>query len=476
MSTELTGGAGFAYEDGVAALYLATILTEGAPPGLPDARCERLSFQRGENNHPLDDLVVEARRQDGETVRLDLQITTNIALSAGNVKFADIVRRAWHTIESKGFTLARDRVGAAVGTVSATAARDMEFVCEAARDSVDAGDFGTRLKTWSERRQQLVETVRSHIGGAANLSNAWLLLRHFVLLQFSVAGDGARDAQNAIELLRHRTPDADALWHRLMTIAQSAKTTGGSLDSTRIEERLRGAIKLHVSRSAKDDIARLEQYGRSARESIRREIDGYHLRRPAVLDDILAAMEGTRLVNVHGRPGSGKSVQLRDLADLLDGQGRPVLFLKADRLAEAGWVGLRNLLGLTSSSAVDVFGSLSLSGDTVVLIDGVDRVQPVHRALVIDAVEALVGGAAGESWSMVTTVRTGSLQDLANWFPLHRFQTRKDVEVKPLDDLEAETLANAQPRLRDFLFGAPASYSSRQRNPRLVENFIHPIV
>jgi hypothetical protein len=456
MSTELTAGAGFAYEDGVAAIYLAAILAEGAPLGLPDALCERVSFQRGANGHQLDDLVVEARRRDGETVRLDLQITRSIALTAGNAKFADIVLRAWQTIGSDEFSTGIDRVGAAVGTVGTTAARDMEFVCEAARASVDAVDFAKRLATWSAPRKQQVETIRRLIGANANLPEAWLLLRHFVLLQVSVDGDGARDAHHAIEILRQRTTEADALWPRLITIAQSAKATGGGLDSARIEERLRGSIALSPSRTLQGDIALVETLGDAARDSIRRDIDGHHLLRPAALNQILAAMGSARLVQLHGRPGSGKSVQLRDLAEQLHDEGRPILFLKADRLTETGWAGLRSPLKLEARSAEEVLRGLSLRGIPAVLIDGIDRVQPIHRALVIEIVNALIEGAAGERWSLVTTVRTGSLQDLANWFPLQRFQTRKDVEIKPLDDDEARALADARPGLRNFLFGAPA--------------------
>ncbi len=253
MSTELTGGAGFAFEDAVAALFLARILTEGAPPGLPDTICQRILFQRGENGHPLDDLVVEARRRDGVEVRLDLQITTKIALTARNAKLADIVRRAQETMATESFISSQHRVGAAVGSIATNAARDLEFACEAARDSVDSYDFSARLSTWSASRRKLVETIRRHIGKTSDIYDTWRLLRHFVLLQFSVIGEGSRDVHNAIEILDNFTPESATLWHRLLSIAQSAKSTGGSLDRPRIEERLRGSIALLPARAGRQN-------------------------------------------------------------------------------------------------------------------------------------------------------------------------------------------------------------------------------
>lgn len=58
-STELTGGAGFNYEDLVVAYYLAALLLEGHAAGCTGV-VESVAIQQAAD-HPMDDLVVEIR-------------------------------------------------------------------------------------------------------------------------------------------------------------------------------------------------------------------------------------------------------------------------------------------------------------------------------------------------------------------------------------------------------------------------------
>src|SRR4051812_23991515 len=73
-SPELTGGSGFTYEDSVAAVYAAALLSETTAPGLPGRQVKRLSVQHGSLGHPLDDLIVEGVGADGVRMRLSLQV------------------------------------------------------------------------------------------------------------------------------------------------------------------------------------------------------------------------------------------------------------------------------------------------------------------------------------------------------------------------------------------------------------------
>ena len=189
-STELTGGAGFAFEDGVAAFYLASILSEGDLLGLPETAVRSVRLQRGGQGHPLDDLTVEGWQRRGETVRLDLQVTTTLRLTANDDKFADIVGRAWETVTAVGFRKGLDRVGGVVRTVGEQPLHDFRFLCDAARFSVDHGDFEARAGGFSQGKRTILDAVRDLIGrpvgGKASMADTWHLLRHFVLLRLDV--------------------------------------------------------------------------------------------------------------------------------------------------------------------------------------------------------------------------------------------------------------------------------------------------
>ena len=93
-STELTGGAGFSYEDTVVAYYLSSLLRRERAAGQPGFVTSVAVQQQGHGN-PMDDLVVEF--DDIGTKRgLSLQIKTSVTISgaASNDDFRGIVSAA----------------------------------------------------------------------------------------------------------------------------------------------------------------------------------------------------------------------------------------------------------------------------------------------------------------------------------------------------------------------------------------------
>jgi hypothetical protein len=116
-SPELTGGAGFTFEDAVAAVYAASLLTENTALGLSGRRVTRVSLQQSSLGQPLDDVVVEAEGGDNVRMRLSLQVKRKMVVSAAvtNTDFKDIVLSAHSTVAQRAFTASVDRVGAVVG-------------------------------------------------------------------------------------------------------------------------------------------------------------------------------------------------------------------------------------------------------------------------------------------------------------------------------------------------------------------------
>jgi hypothetical protein len=398
ISTKLTSGAGFNYEDGVAAFYLVSILTEGDPLGLPETTATSVRLQRASTGHPLDDLIVEGRQGSGAMAHLDLQVTTSLRLSASDDKLADIVARAWRTVTSADFQVGRDRVGGVVRSVSEAPIQDLQFLCEAARFSVDDADFASRAESFSQGKRRMLGTFRKllgrEVGREASVAEVCHLLRHFVLLRLDVIGDDAAEAHAAVERLRGRlvhddTNRARELWGRLLVVAQRAKVTGGSVDRPLLDRELGAGFELTPQRSLRVDMDRLAAETRFALGSIRDAISGVRPPRAAIREQVETAADEARLVHLVGRPGVGKSVALKMVGEVLAEQGR-ALVLKADRLMEGGWAGFRARHQLRAETPTDLLRAMSLAGPLMILTDGIDRVQPAHRPVVTDILTALL--------------------------------------------------------------------------------------
>jgi len=102
-STELTGGAGFTYEDTVVAYFLASLLRRERAAGRPGFVASVAIQQKGHGS-PMDDLVVEFADAGLKRV-LSLQVKKSVTISgaASNDEFRGIVKAAVETQALEAF-------------------------------------------------------------------------------------------------------------------------------------------------------------------------------------------------------------------------------------------------------------------------------------------------------------------------------------------------------------------------------------
>jgi hypothetical protein len=102
-SPELTGGAGFTYEDAVAAHYFAAIVAGTTATALGARVVQRVAQQQADFGEPLDDVIVDAASlADGTVMRLSLQVKRSLTISD--------VRTFWWSVP--GRHVRRPRAGA----------------------------------------------------------------------------------------------------------------------------------------------------------------------------------------------------------------------------------------------------------------------------------------------------------------------------------------------------------------------------
>ena len=147
-SPELTGGAGFTYEDDVASVYAAALLSETTAPGVPGRQVNAFLCSRGPGT-PLDDVIVEAEGNDGVRMRLSLQVKRKLIISSA---------REQHGFQRHGIARSRDSHGSGVqawprpggvvtGEIADGSKRSFETLCEWARADSDVAGFVKKLRT-----------------------------------------------------------------------------------------------------------------------------------------------------------------------------------------------------------------------------------------------------------------------------------------------------------------------------------------
>src|SRR3954469_15057088 len=144
-STELTGGAGFTYEDTVVAYYLTHLLRHERAAG-QSGIVTNVAVQQGGQGNPMDDLIVGF--DDGSKARtLGLQIKRSLTISGApsNKDFRAIIEAASKTQGMASFTKGTDLCGFIVENVTPDTQRTLKRLIDWAEDSPTSAEFATRF-------------------------------------------------------------------------------------------------------------------------------------------------------------------------------------------------------------------------------------------------------------------------------------------------------------------------------------------
>ncbi len=478
-SAELTGGAGFTYEDAVAAQYLAAMVG-GTTAAALDARVvQRVAQQQADFGEPLDDVIVDAASlADGTVMRLSLQVKRSLTISEAesNSDFREVIQRSWQTLQKPDFREHVDRVGAVTGSVAEETSRAFATVCEWARASDTTAAFVQRFAEGGNASAthlavaEAVRMVAQGIGAPLSDDQLYRLLSHLVLIRFDFLHAGStHEAEAIISLQRTLAPGqvarAGDLWDLLRQFARDGSGHGAVHTRESLVRALAG-WRFTGAPAFAGDMQTLRDSTRHWLDQQADDIGGTHLTRQVLRDQLGAQMAAHRLTLIKGLPGTGKTVLLRDLVQELAADGT-TLFLTANRLTGRSWSEHARAMGLATTSIEPLLVEVAATGHATMLIDGLDRIAPEQRAIVTDLLGQLLTNPALADWHVVATARDAGIEPLRNWVPPALLTSGGVgyVDVKNLTDEEASSLADSLPALRPLLTGGNERVRTLARRP-----------
>jgi len=468
QSPELAGGEGFTFEGDIVAFYFSALLAEASAPGIDNRIVMQVSVQQRDFGEPLDDVIVDFQDKYKNPARLSLQIKHSLRISKAktNHGFREIIRDSWATLNKNNFRINIDRYGTAVGEIAFKKKRDLQTLCEWARESLTIDHFNARFanggsagKDINNIRKDIVTLLNQTKKAPCTDKEVHSFLSHFVLIQFDFLREGATSPPEAINhlqdcLVHDDEAKAPLIWAKLAQLARSSAGKSGQYNRSRLVRTISLIARLRGATSLRLDLNKLERIARSNLNLISDDIGGTRLERSSILEELDTKLDSSRLLQIHGLPGCGKSVLMRKVVQRSLDTG-PVLFFKAGQLEGSSWITYATNQALSSAPLEQLLVEIGATGTPIFFIDAIDRISKKYQPIILDVISTIVKSELLDNWRIVISLRDTGIEMLHNWLsPYLNTLTIETLEVRQLNDDEAEELAIKNPHLRPLLFGS----------------------
>jgi hypothetical protein len=329
---QLTGGAGFRYENPVAARFLLDMLAGTNALGAEFGRVTRVDWQARDSGWLADDLAVSCRHSSGDrTAGISIKSPQQVTRAGFPENF---VAAAWAQWLGVGTERALRNSNGIVVLVTGSLTHEVEeawsnFLFEALKTAPDrmaarltSSDAGDGSQS-SIVQRALFESFRCpdalRSAGETDDSATVQVMSRVCLLHFDYEATPSRALGQALAdcqavLKSSDASQAEKLWRRLTDIADQNRPAGGSIDLPKLLNELRGEFDLRDHPDYQRDWEILQRSSRDLMLDVRTQIGGLpELPRAAARATIQTSLEQKRACFLVGESGCGKSALAKDI-------------------------------------------------------------------------------------------------------------------------------------------------------------------
>ena len=449
-----TGSGGAAFEVRVQAAFTVLMLTGCPAPCLPDHSMYKLSLQGRWDKFSTDDLIVYARQdRKNSEAKLLAQIKHDIAITASDKTFADVIRNAWSDFLGGDFDANTDRIALITGPLSSTNTNHVRPILEWARHSASAAEFFQKVDTphlsSGEKRNKL-EAFRAQLEAAnggvdVEKEQFWKFLKVFHLIGYDLDTEAGGTLALLHSLIaRYAGGSAQLVWSRVVDAVQSRNQDAGTVTLGTLPADIVDTFGPSRSSSWSGDVMRLEEHGRYILEGIRTTVGGVHVEQEGALTQLVGMTEASDFIFVTGERGAGKSSLVREFSRRV-GERAPLFCLRTEDLDQPHLDHVFSAIGLEGSLG-DLEAGFALMPRKYLIIESLEKVLELeHQAAFTDLLMMLrkQGG-----WRIVATGRSYAYQPLTFHYLQPSGVNFTTLSLEGFSDDQVRNLCQEVPTLR----------------------------
>jgi len=244
-----SGPAGAEFEAKVGSSFLLAMLADAPARGLPRSIIENVSFLKGDDGCPMDDVIVSTKCTSGGIATLEIQAKRSITFAPQDVVFKKVMSQVADTVNQKGFWERDAQLAVATSQNSRQISGPYQEVLNWAREMDSEKSFFARLNrkgTASTAMKSFVSTFRKHLsefGAKHENIDVWRVLKRFQILVFDFSKENGAEDYWAIDrakglLVEQERDRASSLWSSIITIGLATDTDGGDCNRTQLLNKL----------------------------------------------------------------------------------------------------------------------------------------------------------------------------------------------------------------------------------------------
>ncbi len=450
------GGGGTNFEQAVQTAFLTTLIIKGNAPLDFTNEITEVAFQTTNRGYETDDLFVEAKSSIGQH-RLLVQIKNNITLTADNVLFKEVIKAFWKDFNNTSlFDKAKDKLIIIKSGFTKEERNHLKSLLNWANTHATETDFVTEVNRiqGKKKRLDIFRESLKEVNGNVELTDKeiWEFLKCFDILEYDFTNEISVDEiyfHNLIKLCKNNesTANEKEIWASITSYVSKLNKDGGSVTTTSIQEQ---EIYKYF------DTKRLSAYFKSIEKlrcdsevillPLKNTIGGFHIDRKKIAQSIVEAVNNFQFTIVTGKPGVGKSAEIKDVLKN-EFPLASVFVFRADQFNESHIAKVFSSQGV-NESLHDIFSCISLIPDKIIFIDSLEKLLEADPDCAFKQLIALL-----KHYPDIKII--GSSRKYAIDLITQKFEIDKAklgmTEVPPLDETELNVISDKFPQLKGVL-------------------------
>ena len=379
------GGGGTNFEQFVQTAFLTTLIIHGNAPCLDSGKLSEVALQVTNRGYETDDFMVTAKSASGEH-RVLIQVKHDISFTVDNRIFKEVINAFWKDYNNTSiFDKSKDKLIIVKNGLTKDERNHLKSLFNWAKNHTTEADFITEVNRVKGKKNRLdvFREVLKEVNTNTDLTDKelWEFLKCVDVLEYDFLNEGSIDKTyflNLIKLSKNKKSAATEkeIWDSIFAYVATLNPNGGSatLESIKDKDFFQHFDNTHLTPYFKA-VEKLKSDSNEILRPIKTYIgkgeNEFHLQRSELREKILVGLSNFQLTIVTGKPGVGKSAEIKETLEK-DYPNASVFVFRADQFNESTLANVFSSQGV-NETIQDIFSCISLIPEKIIFVDSLEK-------------------------------------------------------------------------------------------------------